>query len=103
MAKKQDATIAGISDGARLTSKEAAALVDTWVLPFLCDDEAIGDFLLLITSICYEPDMGKREAILIGIENALMPYAPSVADAVRVLMAKRLTVAHSLIKEGGTQ
>ena len=102
MAKKQG-SIAGIDDGARLTPKEAAALTDSWVLPFLCDDETIGDFLLLITSICYEPDMGKREAILIGIENTLMPYAPSVADAVRVLMAKRLTIAHSLIKEGGTQ
>jgi hypothetical protein len=102
MAKKQT-TVAGCDPGARLTPKEAAALTDSWVMPFLCDDETIGDFLLLISSICYEPDMGKREAILIGIENTLMPYAPSVGDALRVLMAKRLTIAHSLIREGGIQ
>jgi hypothetical protein len=100
MAKKQ--TTINLCAGAQLTPKEAAALTDSWVMPFLCYDETIGDFLLLITSICYERDMGKREAILIEIENTLMPYAPSVGDALRALMTKRLAV-RSLIKEGGTQ
>jgi hypothetical protein len=94
---------AGCDDGHRLTPKEAAALADSWVLPFLCDDETIGDFMLLLYSIAYEPDMTKREEITTGVENALMPYAPAIGDAMRQLLRKRLTVAHSLIKEGGTQ
>jgi hypothetical protein len=102
MAKKQ-VPIAGHDEGQRLTPEEAAALVDTWTMPFLCDDETIGDFLLLIYSIVYEQDMTERETLMIAIENTVMPYAPFIGAAVHKLMSKRLAVAHSLVKEGGTQ
>jgi hypothetical protein len=105
MAKKPTSktVIPGHDEGARLTPQEAAALAHGWIVPFLCDDETIGDFLLLLRSICYAKEMSEREYIVNEVEKVLLPYAPSIDDALNRLMTERLTVAHSLIKEGGTQ
>jgi hypothetical protein len=103
MAKKPTPQIAGHDEGARLTPKEAAALADSWANSWLNDDESIGDFLLLLRSVAYAADLNEREGILFAVENAVLPFSPQINRATDRLISQRLTVAHSLIKEGGTQ
>jgi hypothetical protein len=101
MAKKQ--TIPNHHDErTRLTPEEAAQVADSWI-NFFCDDETIGDLLLLLLSICYEPDATEREALVIAVENTLMPYSPHISTALQELVSSRLAVAHSMLREGGTQ
>src|SRR4051812_23217553 len=98
MAKKQTPIT-----GQRLTPQEAVAMVKSqWATGQLDDDESVGDFLLLLHSIAYA-DSDEREDIIREIENLLMPLAPTFDRALNELLGKRLAVAHSLIKEGGTQ
>ncbi len=72
-----------------LTREQAAIMVDGWVIALLDNDQAIGDFLLLIRSLAYNTDATAREEILGGIENVLMPYMRSVGRAVDDLVEQR--------------
>ena len=60
---------------------------------FLSDDETIGDFMLILRSICYTKDMNEREGIVNAIEAVLMPFTPSVSDAMGAVIQERLTIA----------
>jgi hypothetical protein len=102
MTKRQN-TIPGLDEGARLTPQEAVALVRPWANSYFCDDENAADFLLLLRSICYERELLDRENIVTEIERAVLPLMPSADKALNAVMSERLAVAHSLIKEGGTQ
>jgi hypothetical protein len=97
MAKKE--IIAGHDEGARLTAEEAGAIIQTWGI---VEDEA-AELLLIVRSICYERELREREYLVMAIEDALTTLAPCARKALNAVALDRLTVAHSLIKEGGTQ
>jgi hypothetical protein len=62
-------------------------------LHFIGFDETIGDFLLLLRSICYGQGMAEREHIVNAVEAALMPFAPGLSDALSILISRHLEVA----------
>jgi hypothetical protein len=102
--KKKEDSIPGHDEGARLTPEEAAAMVRSqWAANPLYDDASIGDFLLLLRSICYTKELDEREEIMNAIENVLLPYLPGIDATLNTIMRERLTVAHSLVNDGGTQ
>lgn len=86
MAKKQTPNrngIPGHDDGQRLTPEEAAEMVRAqWAGGQLDDNESSGDFLLLIRSIAYA-DADEREAIVLAIENTLMPFDAALNGILR--------------------
>jgi hypothetical protein len=99
MGKKSN-IIPGHDEGHRLTPEEAAALVRSWGI---YEDREAAELLLLVRSICYERAMLDREHFVIAIEEVLTASAPCARKALDTVALERLTVAHSLIKEGGTQ
>ncbi|MBA3768836.1 MAG: hypothetical protein H0W99_18020 [Acidobacteria bacterium] len=69
--------------------EQAASIVDSWTMRFFCDDETIGDLLLLLSSIAYSRDRADRESILIAIESVLLPYSPRISTALDKLIQSR--------------
>lgn len=90
--------IAGHDKGARLSPDETTAIVDGWILPFLCDDETIGDFILIVRSICYA-NASESEEIVNAIERTLMPYSTGANDGLNAVLTKRLSDA----RKGGAR
>jgi hypothetical protein len=76
-----------------LTPEQAAEIVKGWIIPFLCDDETIGDFLLILRALCYRRDLTDRETLVNQIENVITPYAPAIAEATSELLQRRLALA----------
>jgi hypothetical protein len=58
-------------------------------MPFFCDDESIGDLLLVLSAFTYNRDMTERESLLIAIEGVLMPMSPAACDGLRQLIETR--------------
>jgi hypothetical protein len=56
-------------------------------------DEEVGDVLMVLYAICYEEEMVEREHIMTRIENALMPYIPSVSEKLDDLILERREIA----------
>jgi hypothetical protein len=100
MRKTKDQPIPGHDEGARLTPAEAGAIVRSWGIS---EDHEAAEFLLLVRSICYERDLMARENIVMAIEDELTTSAPCARKALDKVALDRLAVAHSLLKEGGSQ
>lgn len=76
-----------------LTPEQAVEMIKSWPFPIMDNDELIGDFLLLISSLAEEEDFDKRWAIQIAFEKWLMPYSNASDRALEELRRERLVVA----------
>ena len=75
---------------AALSPEQVAAIINQWTISQFSDDESIGDLLLVIRAIVFRDDLAEREHVLSAIETVLMPFSPSVSQALRSTVARRL-------------
>jgi hypothetical protein len=75
------------SDRYPLTVEQARDLTFGVMFNNLADQEVIGDFLLLTSSLVYSD---KREDLMRAVEAALMPYTVAASNALDGLIRSRL-------------
>ncbi len=78
--------------GLTLTPEQATEIVNSWTMDLFNTDETIGDFLLLLRVLAYEPEPSVRENIFIAIESLLMPYTTGACEALDHLIEERFKV-----------
>lgn len=91
---KKKATHPAHEGGARLTSEQAAAIVDRWTREGFCDDDdQIGDFLALLYSIANTEDVNERSCYVVEIEAKLLPMSLAASEAIDSVVVRRVREA----------
>jgi hypothetical protein len=78
---------------AALIPEQVATIVNQWTMSLFCNDESIGDLLVVIRALVYRNDPTEREHVLAAIEGVLMPFSTCVSAALRNVVARRLEAA----------